>query len=168
MPESAKENPMNRRHYLRCRCTGAAEIFQNGSRWGWGSVNEISRGGCYIELIQLLPIGSLVLLKLSIADISLEIGARVASNDPCTGMGMEFLAVTPEQESVLEEVLTRLKADKSQIIPDRRLEDPTPATIRITQESAPKILAKVIERINQSGVLTRQELVAIVKDASRR
>lgn len=168
MPESAKENTMNRRLYLRCRCTGAAEIFQNGSRWGWGSVNEISRGGCYIELVQLLPVGTPAKLKLTIADLSLEIEACVASNDPCTGMGMEFLAVTPEQESVLTEVLARLKEDNSPVIPDRRLEEPTPATIRITQQSAPEILAKVIERVNEKGVLTRQELVAIVKDASRR
>lgn len=164
MSESPKQSPSNRRHHLRCRCTGAAEIFQNGSRWGWGSVNEISQGGCYIEVVQLLPLGSQVLLKLAIADLSLEIQAHVASNDPCTGMGMEFLDVTPEQEGILLEVLRRLREDNSPVIPDRRLEEPTPNTIRITQQSAPKILAKVIERINEKGVVTRQELVAIVKE----
>jgi hypothetical protein len=163
----SEENLANRRHHLRRCCTGGAEIFQNGSRWGWGSVNEISRGGCYIELIHLLPIGTPILLKLSITDLSLEITARVASNDPSTGMGMEFLALTPEQESTLVEMLTRLEEDHSQVMVDRRLEDPAPTTVRISQQSAPKILARVIEHINEKGVLSRQELVAIVKDVSR-
>ena len=78
----SEENPANRRHHLRRCCTGGAEIFQNGSRWGWGSVNEISRGGCYIELIHLLPIGTPILLKLSITDLSLEITARWAQPLP--------------------------------------------------------------------------------------
>jgi hypothetical protein len=167
MSESAKESPANRRQHPRCRCAGGAEIFQNGSRWGWGSVNEISRGGCYIELIQLLPVGDPVVLKLSITDLSLEIAARIASNDPSTGMGMEFLDITPEQRGILVEMLTRLKEDHSQVMVDRRLEDRAPTTIRISQQSAPKILARVIERINEHGVVTRQELVAIVKDVSR-
>jgi hypothetical protein len=44
---------------------------------------------------------------------------------------------------------------------------PSSAPVRITREAAPEILAKIIERINAKGVVTRQELVEIVKATNK-
>lgn len=165
MQEDATPKPANRRRAPRCLCTGAVEIFQNESRWGWASVNEISRGGCYIETIQPLPVGTTAPLKITINDLSLEVTARVASNDPSTGMGMEFLAVPAEQQTILTEILRRLLAGgESNLKQPSEAPVATPKTIRISPDASPRILAKVIEQINQKGVLTRLDLVAIVKD----
>jgi hypothetical protein len=127
-------------------------------------VNEISHGGCYIEMVQLLPIGTEVQLRLSIADTLLNIGAKVASNDPVIGMGMEFMAVSQEQESTLARILRGITAiDLPPAAQQVEPSQPSAVAIRITREAAPDILAKIIKQINKKGVLTRQEFVDIVK-----
>jgi PilZ domain len=152
-----------RRHSSRVPCTGAAEIFQRGSRRGWGRVNEISHGGCYIEIIQLLSIGAEAQLRLTIADTLLDIGAKVVSNHPAMGMGMEFMAVSQEQKSKLAQILRSITAIAvSPAAQQAENSQPNAAAVRITREAAPRILSKIIKRINEKGVLTRQELVDIV------
>src|ERR1700687_4401084 len=82
MAESSGSQHLNRRQSPRSLCAGAVEILQRGSRWEWGRVNDISHGGCYIEILQLLPIGTEAQLQLTIADTLLNIAAKVVSNDP--------------------------------------------------------------------------------------
>jgi len=110
MDESARTVSVERRRCPRYRCTATVEIFQSGNRWGWGSVNELCHGGCYIEIAQLLPVGTEAPLRLTMDELTLEVVARVASNHPLTGMGMEFLAVAVEQECILQAMLKRVGA----------------------------------------------------------
>jgi hypothetical protein len=200
-----------RRSFPRYSCAGAAEIFQNGSLWGWGTVNEVSYGGCYIEMANVLPTGTEALFKLTIADAVVEINARVASNHPWTGMGVEFIAVTEEQENKLDVILRKVSGVSMRRVPrpaaqvaaqvamqaavrtqaavqappaaaqpaattqtvataqpvaQARAAEPSAAAAaaaRITKERAPEILTKIVQHINQKGVLTKQELVEIVK-----
>lgn len=163
MAESSGHQDVNRRQYPRFLCTGAVEISQQGSRWGWGRVNDISMVGCYIEIAQLLPIGTDAQLRLNIADKALEVAAKIVSNDPGIGMGMKFVSVTQEQLSMLTQIVGRLTETDSPASRKAELSRPGPAPIRITREVAPVILAKIVKRINETGVLTRQDLVDIVK-----
>jgi hypothetical protein len=126
-------------------------------------VNEISHGGCYIEIVQLLSIGTEAQLRLTIADALLDIGAKVVSNHPGMGMGMEFMAVSQEQESKLEQIVRSTTAAESPAARQTKHSPPSATPIPITREAAPGILAKIIQQINEKGVLTRQELVEIVK-----
>jgi len=86
-----KSLELDRRRFSRHPCTGVAEILRNGRRWCWGTVSDISRGGCYIETSQPLPTNAEAELRLTIAGVLLEIPANVASSDPMFGMGMDFV-----------------------------------------------------------------------------
>jgi PilZ domain len=161
MAESSGSQPSNRRKYPRYLCSGAIEILQCGNRFGWGRVNDISGSGCYIEIIQLLAVGTEVQLQLIIADTLLNIAAKVVTNDQGIGMGMEFVAVSLEQESKLTQIERSITAAK--ILPVQQTEHSHPkAAVQITREAAPGILAKIIKQINETGVLTRQDLIEIV------
>lgn len=98
----------DRRRFPRHRCTGAAEILQSGKCWGWGTVSDISRSGCYIETTHPLPFGTEAQLRLTIADIELGIFADVVSTDLLFGMGMSFMAVSPEQEINLAQIIEKV------------------------------------------------------------
>jgi PilZ domain len=163
MAESSGSQHLNRRQFPRSLCAGAVEILQRGSRWEWGRVNDISHGGCYIEIVQLLPIGTEAQLQLTIAGTLLNIAAKVVSNDPGIGMGMDFVAVSQEQESKLAQIVRSITAAESPTAQQAEHSQPSAAAIRITREAAPDILAKIIKRMNEKGVVTRQELVDIVK-----
>jgi hypothetical protein len=140
------------------------EIYQHGSRWGWGQVNELSRGGCYIETANPLPAGTEMQLRLTIAESTLEIGAKVAATDPVIGMGMEFTAVTPEQAGKLAEIIGKLGWESPPPVAEEQAQGGR-STIRITPGAAPNILAKIIKHMNEKGVLTRQELAEIVRSS---
>jgi hypothetical protein len=126
-------------------------------------VNDLSTIGCYIEIVHLLPVGSDAQLRLTIADISVDLAAKVVSNDLGIGMGMEFVAVTQEQLSKLTQIVSRVGTAQSPASQQTQDSRSTPTPVRITREAAPVILAKIVKRINESGVLTRQDLLEIVR-----
>lgn len=96
------------RRFPRYPCKGAVEILNGGRRWGWGRVNEISRGGCYVATIYPLPVDSEAQVRLTIAGTSLEIYANVVSTDPLVGMGLAFVPETREQWNQLGQILDRV------------------------------------------------------------
>jgi hypothetical protein len=146
-------------------CTGAVEMLQKGSHCGWGKVSDISRHGCYLETVHPLPVGAEVQLRLTIAGTLLEIGARVVWATPQVGMGMYFLIASAEENNELAQILEEVSAtgSRSPAVQPADSTQPSGTSVGITREAAPEILAKIIKRINETGVLTRQELIEIVK-----
>jgi Tfp pilus assembly protein PilZ len=155
---------LNKRRCSRHPCTGAVELLRDGKLSGWGKVSEISRTGCYVETDHPLPIGTEVQLRLTMAGTVLEIGANVVWITPQVGMGMHFEVMHPEEADKLSSVIEAITAtDHSPAVPQAAHPAPSSATIAITREAAPDILAKIIKYVNDKGVLTRQELMDIVK-----
>jgi hypothetical protein len=152
-----------RRIYPRHACSGAADILQNGKLWGWGKVSDISRGGCYLEADHSLPLGTEAQLRLTIADTLLEICGMVASATPGVGMGLDFVTVSPEQANKLVRIIDKVTAMDGSPSLQQAPPQPGSTTVRIKREAAHNILAMIIKRMNEKGVLTRQELVEIVK-----
>jgi len=109
MPQESNHRP-ERRALPRRKCSGLCEILAHGRRFGWGTVTDISRGGCYVETEQLLPIGSDVQLRLNIANMSLEISAWVATNHPLVGMGFQFLPIPESKQSEFTVMLAQVVA----------------------------------------------------------
>ena len=144
-------------------CEGAAEIFQNGRCCGWGKLNDISRGGCYLETVYPMVAGSEARLRITIAGSVLEVDSRVVWTTPQVGMGMYFVIETEEEANHLAHIVEEVAgAGRSPAVEAAELPQPGNATVRITREAAPEILAKIIERMNEKGVVTRQELIDMV------
>jgi hypothetical protein len=71
-------------------------------------VSDISRGGCYVETLHPLATGAAAQLRLTIADIFLDIGAKVVSSDPMFGMGLEFVVVPTAEWDKLPQIIKRV------------------------------------------------------------
>jgi PilZ domain len=154
-----------RRRFPRYPFQGGAEIFQGGRSIGWGTVSDLGLCGCYLELISPLPVGTEVDLRLSMAGFLFDMRAKVVCATPLVGMAMEFLSRSPEQVKTISQIVEKLTGAPA--TPAVQLADgpqPAGATIHITPESAPGILAMMLKRINEKGVLTREELVEMVKN----
>ena len=162
--------PQNRRRVPRYSCTGTVEIFQGGKLTGWGTVSEIGRGGCYVETGQPLPIGAKVQLRLSMECATLEIAAEVVWITPQVGMGMRFEVAAPQIEQAVVHILSMI-GDKEHLldggdtpyVPPQEFLIPENATDEISADAAAGILARIIERVHETGTLTQQELMQIVK-----
>ena len=164
-----------RRKLPRYSCTGTVEIFQSGRLGGWGTVSEIGRGGCYIETGQPLPVGSKAQLRLSMDSATLEIGAEVVWMTPQVGMGMRFEVAAPQIEQAVIHILSMI-ADEEHIldggdspyVPPEEFSLPESGNTPMEQEgispeAASGILARIIERVHESGSLSRQELMELIQ-----
>jgi PilZ domain-containing protein len=153
-----------RRRFPRYPCTGAAEISQNGRILAWGTVSDIGRCGCYIEIVSPLPPVTEVELRISMADILLDIQARVACATPLVGMGVEFMAASQEQERVIAQIIEKVAVVRPSLTlqADGRLQ-PGNATVYIPSEAETNIFARILKRIDEKGILTKEELIEMVK-----
>ena len=67
---------------------------------------ELGLGGCYIDVSNPFPEGTLVQLRILKGHGVFETKAKVVYCHPKCGMGLAFAKITPEQQSILEDWLT--------------------------------------------------------------
>jgi hypothetical protein len=65
-------------------------------------VSELSLHGCYLDMMNPFPKGTLVLVKIAAGDAFFEAKANVIYAQPNMGAGLGFLEVTPDSQAVLE------------------------------------------------------------------
>ena len=71
-------------------------------------VSELSEQGCYIDILNPVPDGLNVRLKIFKDEKHFETDGRVIYTHPTMGMGIIFLNLRQEQKQVLDEWLTQL------------------------------------------------------------
>ena len=83
--------------------------FASGKRTA--RISDISRGGCYIDTIALVPVGEpLSILISSSSGISMRFNGRVAYILEGFGFGIEFIDMTEEKVEFLNMLLTSVRA----------------------------------------------------------
>ncbi len=65
-------------------------------------VSELSRFGCYLDMMNPFPTGTMVLVKISAGDAFFEAKAKIVYSQPNMGAGVGFLEVAPPSQEVLE------------------------------------------------------------------
>jgi hypothetical protein len=104
-----KERRRHARHFIR----GQAQMTIDGSDVPLpGILTELSQGGCYIEMMSPLPVGTKVNLELSAANYTGRMGALVRTTQPGMGMGMAFTELTEGEERNLRGILQRVAEEQ--------------------------------------------------------
>lgn len=102
------------RRHVRLRCNGGAKIVVSGTNH-WGTVTDISGGGCYLECPTTYPVGQLMYVKLGMDDFQFESDAVVRVSHRGMGMGVEFLRTSMVQRRMLEEYCAELARDPNRL-----------------------------------------------------
>lgn len=99
-----------RRSGPRFSLIAAAEIVEpvSGVRIS-GRISEISRKGCYLDILNGLPVGTRLRLIISRDQGAFSTDAKIIYVQPGMGMGILFLDVTPDQMKVLDSWLAELQ-----------------------------------------------------------
>jgi PilZ domain len=80
----------------------SAELYEEQSEVRVASrVSELSLHGCYLDMMNPFPTGTIVLLKISAGELTFQSKARVVYFTPNVGAGVTFLDVEPKYEYVL-------------------------------------------------------------------
>ncbi|MGO9123316.1 MAG: PilZ domain-containing protein [Terriglobales bacterium] len=97
----------NRRYSSRLKVRVPIEIeVEDGSSPIRGATADLSAGGCYVETLFPLPVGTTLDLKLQLEN-TLLVAATVVTCDPQVGNGIRFERMLPED---LEELRKHLEA----------------------------------------------------------
>lgn len=64
-------------------------------------VSELSLHGCYLDMMNPFPTGTIVLLKIISGDLTFQSKAKVVYAKPNVGAGVEFLDVEPKYDYML-------------------------------------------------------------------
>jgi hypothetical protein len=65
-------------------------------------VSELSLHGCYLDMMNPFPLGTLVLVKIAAGDAFFEAKSKIVYSQPNMGAGVAFLQVAPDSQAVLE------------------------------------------------------------------
>jgi PilZ domain len=71
--------------------------------------SEVSRYGCYVDMMNPLRIGMGLLMRVTYDEQSVNISGRVIYSQPNVGMGVAFETFGPGHERTLEKWLEHLK-----------------------------------------------------------
>lgn len=92
-----------RRRSARHIFIASAELFEEQSDVRVASrVSELSLHGCYLDMMNPFPPGTIVLLKIISGDLTFQSKARVIYSTSNVGAGVTFLDVDPKYEYMLQ------------------------------------------------------------------
>lgn len=161
-PPPRKEAPSDeRRCSKRTAFVAPVELIdvRSGSRIK-ARIADLSLHGCYVDTLNPLPVGSGVHLQIQKSGETLDVLAKVSSQHPGSGMGLEFSDTAPEQRAMLRSWL----ADRghSTQAGDRNARSYGKAT---PSEDAHQIYAiRLINALVRKGILSKSEATELLRD----
>jgi len=152
-----------RRQHPRYLCCGDAEIYAHDAKHPErGRLSDISRGGCFVEMLPPIAVDAKVSVVLLIAQRRIRAEGRVRSLLPNFGVGVQFLRFEPEDLQRLEEVLGAL--EKGAPLNAIASTSPPPASpAPMTAADQQRALETVKSWFGEHDLLTRQEFLTLLK-----
>lgn len=87
----------------------SAELYEERTDQRMASrVSELGLYGCYLDMMNPFPKGTLILLKIFAGDLTFQSKARVVYATPNVGAGIEFMEVEPKYACVIQRWLDNL------------------------------------------------------------
>jgi hypothetical protein len=102
---------VNRRRHERFKCHGGADVRMLVTMaTGFGTLADLSLGGCYIEMLTPFAAGHEVELTLRVNETGDTFRTRgvVKTSHAMVGMGVEFTGMLPKDRTVAETVVAKL------------------------------------------------------------
>jgi hypothetical protein len=105
---------VERRGQGRCSFTAAVTILEptSGARIE-AHTTDLCLAGCYVDTMSTLSVGTNVELRLTKDGHSFHSMAKVVSSQSGVGMGLTFIAVEPDQFSLLEVWFSELRGERA-------------------------------------------------------
>jgi hypothetical protein len=101
--------PDKRRSVRRCPFVASAEVIDLESETRLSArISELAVGGCYVDMLNPFPEGTLVTLRILKDEGVFETKAKVAYTHASGGMGLTFTETAPSQRSLLEDWLAAI------------------------------------------------------------
>jgi hypothetical protein len=96
------------RQHPRFRCQNSIEVHVNGGASFWGTVADLSLGGCYVEMPIPLEPGTRLKVGIWLGQSKAWAQAQVAHRTPGLGIGLSFLEISESDRDQIRRFLAHL------------------------------------------------------------
>lgn len=157
-----------RRRSPRYSCRGSVEFRAGGSDVRvWGTLTDISRHGCYVEMTSTFPAGTDVDLGVEVQGIRVRARGTVCVTYAFLGMGIAFTVMEPGQEANLEQLLSALAERRGPAGPDPGASEEHDAQKAMAAADPNALLDEIVHFFALNRLLSREEFIRIAKMARR-
>lgn len=160
-PQVGERRRIDRRKHPRYPVSGGAEIRQQGvDARIWARLTDISRGGCYLEIMSPLPVLTYVNVVLTLEEQRLQAKGQVVVAHPNFGMGIQFIDLSPAERQMLEGWLAALAPKVVTPLGRRGGENPART---LDKEAAALLVQAVTEFFLSKPTMSREEFQQMVE-----
>lgn len=100
---------VEKRSHVRYVCDGGVEVRTEGTAAGfWGTLTDISLGGCYVQTFSPLTAGTRLTLRIQTKLNEFRCKGSVQASHPGVGMGVLFTDFDEGQRPLLEALIKSL------------------------------------------------------------
>lgn len=152
---------VDRRDNKRTQIVAAAEIVEMGSGARFSTrISDVSIGGCFVDALSPLPVGSRVHLTLLGGSTPFETPGFVVYTQHGLGMGVAFSEMNDEQRMAFETWLSSLNTKN-----EMPAATPVPnVRARQSTESNQLLVARLVHILVARGILTEEDGEALLRE----
>lgn len=112
--DTSESHEAERRRHTRCKVTVQLELQPHGTAAPFHtSASDISLGGCYVETMFTLVVGTTVEIKLWLGAVMLCISGIVTTCHPQVGNGIQFTSINDADVTTLKQFLANQTRDET-------------------------------------------------------
>ena len=152
----------NRRKHERHSFSAKAEVVDlaTGARLATRAA-DLNKGGCYLDMLTPLPIGSNVRIHIQSFGDEFACTAVVRDAQPGMGMGVAFADLDDAQKSLIDSWIERLSSPI-----DRLAVPPAAKTAKAGQplEHKEPLAVRLIDLLHKKGLLSSNDVSSLLRD----
>jgi len=153
----------DRRQHKRHALSATAEVVDmaSGARLNT-RVADMNKGGCYLDMLNPLPIGFNVRVRIRSDGAELTCVAVVRDSQPGMGMGVSFKDLDDAQKALIERWIEKLGSPE--------LANPSPSLVSEnakpdrSPDQADALAIRLIDLLHKKGLLSSNEVTSLLRD----
>jgi PilZ domain-containing protein len=118
--------------------------------------SDVGLGGCYVDTLNPFAVGTVIKIRLTKDEVTLEADAKVIFSQVGMGMGVAFISAVPRQFRIFQQWLNELTGESLQVseLPERTETD---AVVTNSTKNLDFVLRELLIALMTKGVLCRAE-----------
>jgi hypothetical protein len=163
---SETANSPERRKAIRYPFTAAAEVMEVTSQTRVaGRTSDLGLGGCYVDTISPLAVGTIVRLRMKREQNTFEATATVVYAHVSMGMGLAFTEIKPESQPVLRAWVAELSGGQ---VAEPEAVDTVPESSDVsTILNLQQVLSELVNVMLRKKIISATEATALLRQIFR-
>ncbi|HEV2521902.1 MAG TPA: PilZ domain-containing protein [Candidatus Acidoferrales bacterium] len=152
-----EQRQSERRRHLRFPFTASVEVIESESHAKvTGRTADLGLGGCYVDTINPLAVGTVVKIRLTKDQVTFEADGKVVFSQAGMGMGVAFLSAVPQQFRIFQKWLSQLTGESVSEQGTKEKEE-TNAGVANAANHENLVLGELVIALMRKQVLTDEE-----------